>query len=312
MFNCNNGTANVESFISGADQNILDYEYFDIFGLQEIGKTTDQHQAFSLKYKNFKGAVSSYDLFLKSRQEKIDARPKRGVAGFVREKFLKVTKFIDPVCEWFTAKKITFFGTNILVISVYLPTCNETTDSGSKMFGEVLDMMANLIFEENVPFIAYGDLNYDAEKHQKNVRRVAKFKKFLNDTSSVHYFPEESSYYSNRHGSYSSVDGLIVSRELEVTRCITLGDDKIPGNNSDHSPVAFSVKVPSEVDVKFSGNKKPEKIPHNYHKMKRCNWNCVDKNIYAHVSNNLIRICNQLLEHLPWEVRCKAIRHAIN
>ena len=176
-----------------------------------------------------------------------------------------------------------------------------------RQFEECLSMVAGLIAEhkdKNTSYLIASDFNICPIKHDDK-RRSKAMCDFLKIIGGKYYVPNTPSFTAHGIGGSSSwLDGVIVSRDVDVNTVICMDDEYFPENTSTHCPVLFQITLSSSrLESKC---KKVPKEDSPFHQFKKVNWENVNKDIYKRISHILVRDILNLFDDCSWQIKANA------
>ena len=278
----------------------------DIITTQETYLTTSTATEFKHAVKGYTMSSVSKDDFLKSKDEKdrFTKRPFHGVATTMKDDLFKQSQPVDSGSDRILAQKINLGKKKILLLNCYLPTRGNLM-AELKAFESCLNRISALVKEQsdkNTSFILFSDWNLCPVRHNHDKKRIKAMKSFLEEIGGNYFVPEVPSFTPHL-GASSWLDGIITSKDIEMSYLLTLDEEYFPSSTSTHCPVIAGLKLVGEEKEK-SGKRKPKSYT-PFHQYKRPNWGNINIEMYQKLSERLIDYTMEATEDCSWEVRTK-------
>ena len=220
---------------------------------------------------------------IKDVNERMRWRPSGGVGVLYDESW---ADSLEKVKVTTRAVLLTYNLGNIrlMYIGAYLPTRSGDNKLFEKSLKEIRSEIwrAQEKFGHKFAFIMCGDLNID-KKHPPEREEI--FLSFLRDCHGYHWIPQHPTFTHHHWKSQSYLDAVIISSNIAVMDVKNITESDVDGNNSDHDPVLFSLRVATKIERKRAVNRgNNPKYPHT----KRTNWDIVDKTKYDILSEHVL------------------------
>ena len=277
----------------------------DVINCQETWMNNSKGLELKSAIKGFTMTSQSKDKYIKNKDELSRFRNYHGVATIMNDKLSKKASVIETDSDRILFHKVKIEEKTILLLNCYLPT-RGTSMEELRAFERCLNRISALVLEHssnNTSFILFSDWNLCPIRHNKDKKRIKAMTNFLSSMDARYYVPETPSFTPNL-GQSSWLDGIIMSKDLELSFLITLDEEYFPNSTSTHSPVLAEVRY-EKIRNKEPRGKRVKKEDSPFHDYKRVNWQNVHLEMYQKISEQLVEYSMSALEDAEWDVKTK-------